>query len=88
MFSSCNELTQDVYINGVTEWKNPYGYLPGQLYASLGFFSNISLIYLIIAFAWAVQCLRFWRELIPLQLFITAVLVLVSVMPLLNYYFK
>lgn len=76
MFSSCNELTGDVIISGETEWVNPYGYLPGELYGFLPFYSKLSFIYLIAAITWASLCAYHWRQLLMLQNFITIVLAL------------
>jgi len=35
LFATCNDLAGTIIINGQTEWKNPYGYLPGELYGFL-----------------------------------------------------
>ena len=86
MFASCNELTGDVVISGTTEWINPYGYLPGELYGFMPFYGRISLGYLVAAFVWMFVCFRHWKQLLMLQNFITVVMALGMIEMLLRYY--
>ena len=74
LFAACNELVGQVKINGFSEWRNPYGYLPGELFGLLPFFSKMALVYLVVALVWALASLRNWRELMLLQTFATIVL--------------
>ena len=41
-FANCDRSTSNVYINGFSEWRNPYGYLPGQFYGLLPVGSSLS----------------------------------------------
>lgn len=86
LFSSCNDLTQEVVINGKTEWRNPYGYLPGELFGFLSFFSRVAIIYIILGIVWAIACARHWKELMILQNYVTVVLALGMMEMALRYY--
>jgi hypothetical protein len=76
LFASCNDLTGQITINGHTEWKNPYGYLPGELHGLLSFFAKMAVAYLIVAVIWSLASMRVWRELMMLQTFATGALTL------------
>ncbi len=86
MFASCNDLTGGVSITGHTEWINPYGYLPGELYGFMPFYGRISVTYLVVAFFWMITCFRNFKQLLMLQTFITAVMALGMIEMLLRYY--
>lgn len=76
LISSCNPKTGLVRFSGETQWRNPYGYLPAELYAFLPFFGALTLAYLVLAVGWALLCARHWHHLLPLQSAIAGVLLL------------
>lgn len=86
LISSCNELTGSVVINGKTEWKNPFGYLPGELHGFLPFTLGLAVAYVGIGFAWAMLSLWHWRELMILQTYVTVVLGLSMMEMTFRYY--
>jgi len=86
LFSSCNDMAGQISIDGKTEWKNPYGYLPGELFGFLGFFSHLAAFYIVIGAIWAIACARHWRELMILQNYVTIVLALGMMEMALRYY--
>lgn len=86
MISSCNDMTGTVRINGRTEWKNPYGYLPGELHGFLFFTRGMALVYVACGLLWAAMCLWNWRELMILQNYVTVVLALSMMEMTLRYY--
>ena len=86
MFSSCNELTGEVLISGETVWLNPFGFLPGELYGFLPFYSKLSMTYLVVALAWGAVCAYNWRQLLALQNFVTLVLGLGMIEMSLRYF--
>ena len=59
-----------------TTWRNPYGYLPGELYYFMPFFGMMTLAYLGLGLVWGVQCWRHWNQLLPLQMCIAGVVLL------------
>lgn len=47
VLSSCEPRTGAVAFSGRTVWKNPYGYLPAELFPFLPFFGQVALAYLV-----------------------------------------
>ena len=86
LFSSCNDFAGLIRINGQTEWKNPFGYLSGELYGFLAFFSRLAGAYIVIGAIWAIACARHWKELMILQNYVTVVLALGMMEMALRYY--
>lgn len=78
LLSSCEPRTGTVRFSGRTEWKNPHGYLPGELYPFLPFYGTLTLAYLVLGAGWAVLCYRHWSQLLPLQSAIAGVLLLAT----------
>lgn len=76
LLSSCEPKTGEVRFSGATTWRNPYGFLPGELYPFLPFYAATTLAYVVLALGWAFLCARHWSQLLPLQLAIAAVLAL------------
>jgi len=76
VLSSCEPRTGAVAFSGRTVWKNPYGYLPAELFPFLPFFGQVALAYLALSLGWAYMCRRHWEHLLPLQVVIGWVLVL------------
>lgn len=78
LLSSCEPRTGSVRFSGRTEWRNPHGYLPGELYPYLPFFGILTLAYLALLTCWALLCYRHWANLLPLQGAIAVVLLLAA----------
>jgi hypothetical protein len=86
LISSCNDMTGTVIISGKTEWRNPYGYLPGDLFGFLSFFSRLAAFYIVIGVIWAIACARHWKKLMLLQNCVVIVLALGMMETALRYY--
>lgn len=61
---------------GFTVWKNPSGYLPGRMAPLMKFYGFMSLAFVLLGLFWFSQYARFWREVLPLQNCVTAVITL------------
>lgn len=75
-FIFCDPALKGLVIEGKTVWKNPTGYLPGRMAPLMNFYGLISLAFVILGIFWFSQYARFWREVLPLQNCITAVITL------------
>ncbi|RUP02224.1 lung seven transmembrane receptor-domain-containing protein [Jimgerdemannia flammicorona] len=53
--------------SAVVEWQNPYGELPAVEYPKLLFYGIFSLVYLTIAVLWMIQSIRYWRDILAVQ---------------------
>ena len=62
--------------SGRTAWRNPYGFLPAELYPFLPFYGLMTLVYFSLAAGWAYLCYTHWSQLLPLQRAIGWVLLL------------
>lgn len=71
--SNCDSNLGKVEFEGISEWVNPYGYLPGSSYGFLPFYSAMAIIYLIVCLLWFCLNLCNWREILRVQYFITGV---------------
>ena len=76
LVSSCEPRTGGVRFSGRTEWKNPHGYLPGELYPFLPFYGVLTLTYLLLLLGWVALCYKHRTQLLPLQSAIGGVLLL------------
>jgi hypothetical protein len=88
LFVHCDASRADgqVAAAGKTIWKNSYDYLPGRMASLLPFYSAMSLAFATLAAYWFAQCARFWREVVPLQSFVTLVIAL-GMMEAATWYF-
>lgn len=75
-FIFCDSQLNGTVINGKTIWKNPTGYLPGRLAPLMKFYGFLSLAYLILGLIWLLQYIRFWKDILQLQNYITLVIAL------------
>lgn len=66
--SNCNDIIgRNVTVSGEYVWKSTHGYLPGNLFGEMYFFSAITIFYLIL-FAWYGLKMSMYRdEIIPIQ---------------------
>eukprot|EP00511_Aplanochytrium_stocchinoi_P008616 CAMPEP_0204855310 /NCGR_PEP_ID=MMETSP1347-20130617/16568_1 /ASSEMBLY_ACC=CAM_ASM_000690 /TAXON_ID=215587 /ORGANISM="Aplanochytrium stocchinoi, Strain GSBS06" /LENGTH=471 /DNA_ID=CAMNT_0052001367 /DNA_START=122 /DNA_END=1537 /DNA_ORIENTATION=- len=86
MFSYCQPNDATVSITGSVSWRNPYGFLPGELYGFLPFYLHLSLVYLGCALVWGYLCAKYWKDLLVLQNCITLVIVLGMIEVNLRYF--
>ncbi|GAB2283499.1 hypothetical protein Dimus_018008 [Dionaea muscipula] len=75
-FISCNPELKGLIVNGRTLWKNPDGFLPGRMAPLMKFYIFMSLAYLLLSFVWFIQYVRFWKDVLQLQHWITIVIAL------------
>lgn len=75
-FMSCDPNLRGLTVAGMTYWKNPGGYLPGRMAPLMNFYVFMSAAYLLLGIVWFSQYLRFWKDVLPLQNWITLVIVL------------
>jgi len=70
----CDPYLGSVSLSGETEWLNPYGHLPGELYGFLPFYGWMCLVYVGAAVVWFVLNFMYWKELLSIHNYITLVL--------------
>jgi len=70
----CDPFIGSVTFTGDTEWLNPYGHLPGELYGFLPFYGWMCLVYVGAAVVWFVLNFIYWKELLSIHNYITLVL--------------
>ncbi|XP_072973938.1 uncharacterized protein [Typha angustifolia] len=75
-FISCDPKLRGLMMSGKTIWKNPGGYLPGRMAPLMTFYVFMSLAYLLLSVIWFVQYIRFWRDILTIQNWITLVIAL------------
>lgn len=76
LMAECNPNLPAIKITGSIESKDPYGFLPADLYVNLPFFGALSICYTIIGVAWLILCGMYYSQLMNLQTWISAVLAL------------
>lgn len=75
-FISCDPNLKGLMIRGKTVWKNPDGYLPGRMAPLMTFYIFMILAYVLLSTIWFSQYLRFWRDILQIQNYISLVIVL------------
>eukprot|EP00249_Psilotum_nudum_P016588 c25896_g1_i1 orf=320-1897(-) len=73
-FIFCDPQLANTVINGKTIWKNPTGYLPGRMAPLMKFYAVMSLAFLVLGLVWLFQYIRFWKDILQLQNYITLVI--------------
>ena len=63
---------------GVVEFRNPYGELPAGEYFNLPFYGALAVVYVVIGFLWGFQYVQHKAEILPVQNYLTALLVFLS----------
>ena len=76
LMATCDPFSSPIKIQGFAESMDPYGYLPADLFGNLPFFGMLSCAYVLLGIGWLIVCFTHSSELLPLQLWITAVLAL------------
>jgi len=82
----CDARIGEVTLTGTTEWMNPYGHLPAQLYGFLPFYGWMCVIYLFASCVWFVLNAIYWKDILHVQNCITGVLAM-CVIEMLTWYF-
>lgn len=72
----CDRNLVGVTVDGMTVWKNPFGYLPGMMAPFETFYGFMALAYLAVGAVWFAQYIRYWKDILALQNCITAVIAL------------
>ncbi|CAM9275799.1 unnamed protein product [Pylaiella littoralis] len=76
LMANCDPKTGPIYISGHSEWKNPYGYLPGEAYGCLPFFFGLAAFYLALGVLWTFVCMAWIKDLLAIQMWTSVVLFL------------
>eukprot|EP01130_Rhizamoeba_saxonica_P018990 TRINITY_DN9711_c0_g1_i1.p1 TRINITY_DN9711_c0_g1~~TRINITY_DN9711_c0_g1_i1.p1 ORF type:complete len:492 (+),score=71.33 TRINITY_DN9711_c0_g1_i1:18-1493(+) len=63
----CDEDFDTMLIEGSTEWRNPFGYLPGQIFPYLPLFVAIASMYFIMLVFWVYKALKYNNSLLSIQ---------------------
>lgn len=45
LFANCDEAGREIFVSGASVWKSKHGYLPGDFYGFMFFFSTVTLVY-------------------------------------------
>ncbi|KAH7447086.1 hypothetical protein KP509_01G090500 [Ceratopteris richardii] len=75
-FIFCDPQLKGLLVDGTTRWKNPSGYLPGRMAPLMTFYGLMSLAYLVLVAAWMSQYMRFWKDILALQNYLTVIIAL------------
>lgn len=75
-FIFCDPQLKGLVIDGTTHWKNPSGYLPGRMAPLMTFYGLMCLAYLILGVAWISQYVRYWKDILALQNYLTVIIAL------------
>ncbi|CEG67577.1 hypothetical protein RMATCC62417_03986 [Rhizopus microsporus] len=60
------------FVEAWVEWKFPYGELPATDYPKLLLYGVFAFVYLAVGIFWFVQSFRYWRDILPVQHFLSA----------------
>ena len=67
IFANCNDQGRPVIAEGVTEWKSRYGYLPGDLFGLMYFFSGLFFVYFALLLWYGITMKMYEDANIPIQ---------------------
>jgi len=76
LMAACDDGAMPVMISGTLESVDPYGYVPADQFGTMPFNLALSLAYLAVALAWALLCFWYSDQLMPLQMWISAVMLI------------
>lgn len=82
----CDARIGAVTLTGMTEWMNPYGHLPGQLYKFLPFYKWMSIIYIAVSIIWGILNIVHREELLYVQNCVSGVF-LICVIEMVAWYY-
>lgn len=89
VFVNCRNATGPLLISTTVTAVNPYGLLPAYLYPLLGFFEWITVWAAVVLALWCALAIYYRRDILPVQLWFTAVLsmqLVENATKYLNYY--
>ncbi|ORY86276.1 lung seven transmembrane receptor-domain-containing protein [Protomyces lactucae-debilis] len=69
---------QNLAYEGIVEFRNSYGELPAAEYFNLPFYGALAIVYVVIGFLWAFQYVQHKKEILPVQNYITALIIFLS----------
>lgn len=75
-FISCDPKLKGLKMTGRTLWKNPTGYLPGRMAPLMTFYIFMLVAYVALSIVWSSQYVRFWRDILQIQNYISIVIAL------------
>ncbi|CAK5064183.1 unnamed protein product [Meloidogyne enterolobii] len=68
--------TKNHTIEAEVQWRGPYGYLSAIDYPLLHFYGFMCIFYTLMALAWLIVCLKHWKDLLRVQFWIGAVIMI------------
>jgi len=74
-YSGDAALKEDFKINLEVQWRNPYGYLSAIDYPLLHFYGFMCVVYIVLALIWLFICFKYWMDLLRIQFWIGAVII-------------
>jgi len=83
----CDARIGEVTLSGMTEWMNPYGHLPAQLYGFLPFYGLMCVVYLAAACIWLMLNAVYWKDLLHVQNCIITGVLVVCIIEMVIWYF-
>jgi len=86
IMAMCNPESLPVSVSGSIESIEPYGYVPADEFGSMPFNLTLSLMYLVISLAWGVLCFAHSDQLMPLQFWITGMMVVALIETTMLYF--
>ncbi|KAI8364748.1 lung seven transmembrane receptor-domain-containing protein [Radiomyces spectabilis] len=69
------------------EWRYPYGLLPSADYPKLVLYGVSALVYLSVGLFWGVQTFRYWRDILPVQHFLSGAILFLTIEMAFNWGF-
>uniref|UniRef100_A0A915C832 Transmembrane protein 87A n=1 Tax=Parascaris univalens TaxID=6257 RepID=A0A915C832_PARUN len=72
-FPKDNQRSHNITMN--VQWRGPYGYLSAIDYPLLRFYAFMCVFYMILALVWLAVCLKHWKDILRIQFWIGAVII-------------
>ncbi|KAE9556109.1 hypothetical protein FO519_000743 [Halicephalobus sp. NKZ332] len=74
-YSGEPSLTEEFKVVLEVQWRNPYGYLSAIDYPLLHFYGFMCAVYICLAVVWLLICFKYWMDLLRIQFWIGAVII-------------
>jgi hypothetical protein len=87
IFLAAQGFKDSVDFDSVFVVKNPYGLLPALFYPALPFYLTFSILYTIVGIGWMTLSFLYWKDLLPIQHYVSAVIAFLIVEMAFNYGF-
>ncbi|KAJ3080639.1 hypothetical protein HK102_002912, partial [Quaeritorhiza haematococci] len=75
----------EIPFTATVTYENPYGLLPAVEYPKLPLYGFLSITYLVLGLAWMWKAFTYWRDLLPIQSYISGVICFLVVEQAFNY---